>query len=660
VESNTVARSRFSRALPFLVAFVVSLTFIPAPREPYVLDDSLSEKTVLSYANQQKWQYGSDIIFTYGPWGYLVTRYFFPHHHHVQMLVLALLSWLVATGVCVVAFKLNPLWAIVIIVLFVYLNANIDPRADLLIYSGLLCWGWLCMITSGRSCVLATFCFALLAVFGVMVKANFLFVVEFSIIVIFMVLLLKARLRFAVLLPLAVIVIFLFAWSISGQSLNHLPAFFVSAWDISKDYDQVVGLDGPVTFRIRGLLAVFLAVGAIITRALAADTVAGGLPVFRFKWYISAITAWLLLLVFVVWKHSFVRADLFHMGFVFGLLPLLVLSLELIVCCRPGLKFCSRALALGTCVVALVTLQSLFFASFGSSFIQPFAALRKNLSLFHPETRKELNDSYREAQKAARLPALRRFLGTSTVDVFGNHQCYALLNEFSYRPRPVFQSYLTFNDKLMALNEHFYFSEKVPDYMLLQLNAGDRVFPPLQDARLFRHVLLNFELVMAEKPFLLLQSKSAYPAKLKMLRQEIAQVNELIALPQPTNDLIWVKLFVQSELPGEIRRMLYKPEKVRIGFWSEDGKTMLMRSGAPVPMMAAGFVASPLFFLTRHVQEFFEGTNSIRPAFCSVEMTEDGKRWYRPSFRYEVYAVENSRSAVQGMKPGGLEMRSHR
>src|SRR6266478_5765983 len=63
-----------ARAAPFLLAAAIMTAFLTIPRQPYLLDDSLSEKAVLNYAHAHHRQFGTDIIFTYGPLGFLVSR----------------------------------------------------------------------------------------------------------------------------------------------------------------------------------------------------------------------------------------------------------------------------------------------------------------------------------------------------------------------------------------------------------------------------------------------------------------------------------------------------------------------------------------------------------------------------------------------------------
>src|SRR5580765_32288 len=86
-ESNVRNSSAWKKpAAIVLVSVVLSLTYLTFPRQPYLLDDSLSEKAVLNYAHEKGLQFGKDIVFSYGPLGFLTSRYFFPHAAGVRFL----------------------------------------------------------------------------------------------------------------------------------------------------------------------------------------------------------------------------------------------------------------------------------------------------------------------------------------------------------------------------------------------------------------------------------------------------------------------------------------------------------------------------------------------------------------------------------------------
>ena len=105
--------------MPFLLAVPVMLSFLTIPRQPYHLDDSLAEKAVLNYAHEHRLQFGTDVVFSYGPLGVLTSRHFFPHAAGLRMLADVLVCFSAAVGVCLGAWRLRWIWRWLLVGLFV-------------------------------------------------------------------------------------------------------------------------------------------------------------------------------------------------------------------------------------------------------------------------------------------------------------------------------------------------------------------------------------------------------------------------------------------------------------------------------------------------------------------------------------------------------------
>src|SRR2546425_10411134 len=391
---------RFARAAPFLTAFFVALTYITIPRQPFLIDDALSEKSVLSYAHEHGMQFGTDIVFTYGPLGFLTSRHFFPQTASLRMVVDVLLSFGVSLGICLVAWRLKLFWRCLLLSVFVFLTANLDPRADLLIYAGLLCWGLLILVECGWRLWFCGLGFILFAVFGILVKANFLFVAGLGAVTVTSDLILRRRYRTASGFIVGLGATLISGWLLSGQLFSHLTAFLGNTIPIIKGYDQAVGLDGIETFKWRGLLVATLAMAALIVRVFTVD-----ISIYAVSFRVTQLRRLILLLwlgsfLFAVWKHGFVRADLYHMGFCFGFVPILALALELFPCASGSALFLARLLGVACSIVALVTVTSLFSSSFISSLMQPFWAFRQNVgALVQPgEYQRDMLEKYEAAR----------------------------------------------------------------------------------------------------------------------------------------------------------------------------------------------------------------------------------------------------------------------
>jgi hypothetical protein len=627
---------------PIVTALLLLPAFITIPRQPFVLDDALSEKAALNYANEHKLQFGSELVFTYGPLGFLTSRYYFDHAANLRMATDILLGFAIAAGVCLVAWQLETVWRCLLLGVFLFVSANIDPRADLLLYIGLLCWGMLCLVESGAMRGLCTACFTVLVAFGMLVKISFLVIGGGSLIAVAADLMLRGHRRISLGMFVGFVATFVLGWVAAGQAIPNLTDFFSNGWAIIRGYDQAVGLDGLSPLKWRGVLVAVLVIGAVIPRALYAleDEEKNA------NWRRAAFACWLTGFTFLVWKHGFVRADLYHMGFFFGLAPVLVLVLELVhKPCVAG--WISRGFGLIACLVTLLALQSFYFASWQSSLIQPFRSWAYGIrDLCLPaEYRHEMEHSLRAAREKAQLPRLKNFIGSDTVDVFGQDQAYAIFNNLNYHPRPVFQSYMAYNARLMHLNEEFFLSKDAPKYVLFNLSSIDHKLPPLEDAMALRALLLRYSPVDAEGQFLLLKSTSHFnslpPPVPTFLRQGIIRPGEPINLRDAGLAKIWLEIEVEPTLLGRVRHILYKPPKIYLAAWRGPARNALSRYLAPAPMLSAGFVASPLLLNRKDVQDIYDNKPVTRPSAYSIEFPPGTERYWQDAIHFRLYKIQN-------------------
>jgi hypothetical protein len=241
------------------------------------------------------------------------------------------------------------------------------------------------------------------------------------------------------------------------------------------------------------------------------------------------------------------------------------------------------------------------------------------------------------------LPRFREIIGGARVDVFGQRQVYALLNALNYRPRPVFQSYVACNARLMRLNEQFYLSSAAPQYVMFNLGPIDRRFPPLEDAMVLRDLLLNYEPAGAEGMFLLLKLKSVQGPRLKLLREGAVRTGERIELRDFGGADLWLEIELQPSLLGRLRQTFYRPPVVRLAAWREGVKGLLFRRRAPASMLAAGFLASPLLLSNEDFLGCYTGKPPPRPGAYSVELLSEDGRFWQDGIRFRVYEIEREK-----------------
>ena len=241
-------------AAPLLAAVLVMMTFLTIP--PAALDLNVDADTswcaVLNYAHQHGLQFGTDLVFTYGPLGYLITFYFSPNGTAARMVADVALCWTVAAGLCLVAWRLRPVWRCLLLGVFVFVVANIPLRTDLVIDAGFLCWGLLCFVESGRRLAFSVLTFTALAVFGALAKTTYLFMAGLSVVLLAGGLVARGHWRLALAMLTGIVVGLPLVWMAAGQNLWHLGSYFVTALAIVQGYNQAMGWEGLIPSRAKG------------------------------------------------------------------------------------------------------------------------------------------------------------------------------------------------------------------------------------------------------------------------------------------------------------------------------------------------------------------------------------------------------------------------
>jgi hypothetical protein len=697
-----IAASRSLRrwlATPSLAAAGLTLAFIVRPTAVLLPEDPDSSwGAALVFGHQHGLQFGRDLVFTYGPLGYLLMPWFASATAGVRWFSDLLLYFSTALGVCLVAWRLKGLWRVGLIALLVLLWISFvpnQPQADLVAGVDMLCWGLLCLVETGGRRVLAAVVFVAVAVFGALGKVSLLLSAGLSVAAVGACLALAVNRRLGLVLITGFGVSFLAGWMLCGQELASLGPFLLNAWAMTNGYEQAMGWEPPADVLSGALLTAACAAGSVVGLSVSsvwsvrsvkngesagsreepesgksvtsgeergsvrsgesAGSVAHLRPPcssrslrstrsFRSTRPVAlrvVLLAWLLGLLFLSWKHGLVRGDRFHPKLFFCFAPMVVVAAGSLPSTGGKGRSWANWAAVACCAFGVANAQRLLPCGYLETFLfRTLPAVKINLrSLAGGAWFRELRHDERLAAERNRLTRLPELIGTGRTDVFGNYLIpRALASDLNYAPRPVFLSYAAYNAPLMELNEEFYRGTNAPPWVLFMLSPIDRRFAPLEDARALRRLLAGYELSGSEGPVLLLRSNGHEPGAPKLLREGNVRPGERIDLEGYGETNLWMEVTVRPTLAGQARRLLYKPPTVRLGVWTTAmpaGRVATLR--APPPMLAAGFVASPLLLGTADVAGFYSQDKASRPAGYSVEL-EKGTDWcWKGEVGYRIY-----------------------
>lgn len=651
--SNCAAMRRLKAAFasdtfgPLLTAVPLALCFSLFPNVALNASWDGSWAAVLNYVHGGRWQFGTELVFPYGPLGYVMSPYFWPSTFWSRLAFTAVMNLLVTVSVCRVAWRLRFGWRLLAVGTFVLTAANIEYGVpDFLLNVGLLSLGLLCLFSQGPPGTLQAGGLILLGGFASLAKFSAMLTAGLTVVVVAAHFFLSGHRKAALAIALGWISAVLFAWMILGQNLSHLTVYLVRGFILSSGYDQAMGLEPSTSVWLCGLILALAAFCLVLMAQYA--SVEGPSPTRRTTRVLR--TSWLLALLFLTWKHGFVRADKHHVVYFAGFVAVLASWLQLVPSSSDKARLVRSGGTIATCALALATIQFSFEPQYVDVF-KPWVHLDRNIkALLSPGSYfKRMNAELEAQQIAARLPKIREMVGMRSIDVFGNNQAFAVLNGMNLQPRPVFQSYAAYSETLMRLNERYYSSGRAPEFVLLNLDPIDRRFPSLEDARVLGRLRSWYSFAGSEGRFILLrrraqsagQTGSAEPEapKTVLVKQGVLQAGAELDVSCFGQTNLWVELMPEPTLFGRLRQFCYRQAPLKLRVWKGSEQTP-QEFRAPASMLTAGFVASPLLSETSDVAAAFIGRDPVCPNRYALNLGNEGQLWWKKDIRYRISRIE--------------------
>lgn len=629
----TAEANRVALVSALSTAFFLALILPNLPFSAFDTDLDSSWQAVLTYAHNHHWQYGRDIVFPFGPLGFLFTPVFAGYPVGIRLLMDVLLSFVLASGVCLLIWRAKLWWRVLLLLLLTAIFTAMDTLFEL----GVVCWGLLCLVESGKRASVCRWVLAGLVAVVSLWKFSLAVTGGATVVTVAAWQVLHGQKRAIAWLVCVGTAGFLLGWLVLGQKLSSLWPHFLYSIDLSNGYNLTMSTTAPRRIRVVGVAAAILSLLAIVLRTL---TFSGRHPSLFGR---ALLPIWLVFVTFLAWKHGFVRAD-GHEAFFFGFASMLTVALLAVPSTSTWARRISEGTTLVVVLLALVALEWRFPGTVSQRLSNLVPHVSRNLrTMVHIAPYRQQMDQALAAQRQRnQLSKLRSRIGAATVDVFGKNQAFALYNDLNYHPRPVFQSYCAYTRELMSLNQRFYEGPAAPDFVLFALSPEDSRLPALEDSGALRTLLARYKVVDAEGSFLLFERTRNEGSRLAPIRDGTASIGEAIPLSEPTDQDLWMEIRLSPTLPGRVTQFLYQPPMVYLCNWTNTPPMRGPEFRAPASMMEAGFIVRPLLTETMDVAALCARTPSLRPTAVSVETSSRNRTFYRQPFSYRIYRIEPS------------------
>jgi len=572
------------------VALYVFSRFIPcAALSDYPMADSLENgwTQALHVAFVKHLQFGTDIVFTYGPWGFLARGY------HPQTYLIAVLSWGTLSIIFLCAgwrlashFSNNRLLAGLWLVGFTAaasIPVGDDFNTRLAAWNALL----LCLHFFAESRALTPVQILLVISLGWLDLVKFTGLVETAAIIAVIALenVFRQR-RFPWIIPIWMASL-VFFWMAAGQHLNLLGMFLANSWQITSGYTEAMMLDGKTA---AGDVTGFLLIAGLLCSC------GGWMAWKRRRHYAVLPLAGLGSLLFIAFKLGFVRNGWQHETT--ASLALVVVSLALLAVIWRGERKLAGA-AVGLLMASVLFAGGLFHFWFpGNGLWRQFAGTFALDRLFAPVAASStgyLRDQYEknlaDERRAFPLPRIQ-----GQTDLYSYNQTILFAYGLSYQPRPIPQSYSAYTPGLAAMNSAHLRTASAATNILFSIQPIDGRFPALEDGCSWPELLTLYDLQditnNAETILWFTRAAKARSCRLIPLQVASARFGEQVPLPALKHRLIWVEITLQKTLEGRLTTMFYKPPVLFLTGLMNDQTQFRFRL---IPgMTAGGFLLSPL------------------------------------------------------------------
>jgi len=613
----------WAAAYVLLVVGIFSYPYFPTAE----LDPSW--RMALGYFFEHGSQFGTEVVFPYGPLGFLMGK----TYSGVQWwgLIAGQAMWALLAAFVIV----RQIWRVqgrarwFALGYFFFFGAIYEDALHMLVIT-MLGFEALRALESRRTVRLAVIA-AILACFSLVKFTDLVVAISAILIAAGYGLSRRSRRDSAVLLG-TYLGVFLLCWIGLRQSLWHLPAYLKNSWDLSQGYQLAMGFPAPALQLGLGLFVLFVLVAYGFSH-----------------WWLNPNkqrgTANLLLLgifVYLNWKHGFIRPDGHMLGFfICAMLPLAL---------YPGLlddppRFVRlhRWVFLASIMISIWAMEK----TVGGVATQALGSFQGRIwsnilrTCHWGDTRQDFRDHLTVARRSTNLSKVRALVGRDTVDVLGAEQGAALFNQLNYHQRPVFQGYIVFTPGLSRLNADFYSSALAPAYVLMKIQAIDSRLPTMDDSEVLQLLIHRYEFLFSEGGYLVWKKKTGPfdPATVVRRPEGGAElpIGQSFDIEPQSDRPLWLRIDLQPSLLGRVREFFYRPPQVKLKLTTTKGDTVdyLM----PLPQGRTGFIVNPLIEDFVDYLNFASNSLQKRVARVAVALEPGDEIFFSRLVSYELMSL---------------------
>jgi hypothetical protein len=542
-------------------------------------------------------QIGTDIIYQYGPLGYLYLQTFGEPSLWIQALSYNLFIhffFIFSTALLVIKLRVNWKDQILVFSLLLILSnvitsvVKIDPQETfsitIIIY--LIAVG---KIGNKYASPILSFLALLLAIESFVI--NDLVVVSVSIIMAYsLISIVKKEFRKPLIFTSSYIFCLVILWIILGQHIDNFPAYFTNIFSSSSGYSYAMAIDGPAIYLISGLVAICFLVILFIYSLI--------------KKFHNLIIFMLLnvILLFVEFKHGFIRQDnhVIQFYFVYGaffISSYLIFKHDTPQASRDKKRFVLLTILIIGSILLVVSIDIV-----DSKLIVPKVSNLRSYGEVFPLT---FDKSYEAIRMSNYIAYQKSFInldeytiqhiGNKTMDIVPWDHIIPFLYDFNWSPSPMPWPFEVYTPYIDSFNAQHFLGKKAPQEILYSYKSIDGRYPLYDEPATFAAILENYQYIHTSNGSALLSSgplvtnggieayldpSYAYALLSHSPRQDIGENESLgtaevdigkpIKIPKYDKGYVFANIDLRFSSIGKFMNAIYKPSQAHIIFKFSD------------------------------------------------------------------------------------------
>jgi hypothetical protein len=539
---------------------IPNLLLMPSPG----VDDSWV--VGLNMAKIHGYQFGKDIVFTFGPLGFMYSPVFCQFNIWCISSAFSLFAHLLLIYSIVIMMKKSSasltdyLLMGITLLMFALLITSAETSVEYKLLFSISILLYLSIVnppSPNRLLILYVFVSFLMATVS-LIKFTAIFISVGILLFMTVFCLYKKQIRQLCCMLLVYIISVLVLLVVAGQKITNFPAYLLNSYEVSQGYNAAGVINGPLKQVCVGLYA-------------------GGLLIFLLLYSIlknkPALMYFILInlgFIFVSFKHGFIRHDKAHV-YIFAANALWFFC-SMYIANKKQLTLLSRGLSL----ILILALMAIIFVSYPHLLVPDALGKLKMIgsvaSLITDSAAgkaQKLEDAKNELRKAYLLnDETIKYIGNGSVDIIPTEISLLFAYNLNWFPRPLLQSQNAFTDRLDILDSQHFESVNAPEFLLYAFEAIDGRYPPFNEPATFRTILRNYKPVFIDGKFIVLQkadTRDRPPSKTVSVLDTETEFGKPVAVPKIKNGYLFAKIYMEYNLLGKIAKMIYKPPIVGIG-----------------------------------------------------------------------------------------------